>query len=153
MHAVFPESLKSLNQTLARAIEVLEDGFQTFGSNSFYSHQRAFDARLPHGIQKLRIFRCLHRDLRVENHVGGKFSQARHQIESFLANRAEFIQLLLIVLPFGQSQIGQCNGVKIVVGQSDEAEPLATQLYDFPDDPVRSPLPWTLAIGAPHGAE
>src|ERR1700719_3401456 len=99
MDAVRSESLESLNQTLARAIEVLEDGFQTFRRNGFYSHQRAFDARFPHGIEKLRIFSCLHGDLRVENHVGGEFGEARHQLESLLTNRPKLVQPLLIVLP------------------------------------------------------
>src|SRR4051812_13553366 len=153
MDAMCLESLESLNQTLARAIEVLEDGLQAFRCNGFYSHQRASDVRLPHGIEKLRIFGCLHRDLGVENHLGGEFGQARHQLESVFTNRPKLIQLLLIVLPFGQSQIGQCDRVKIVVGQSDEAEPLATQFHDFSDNAVRSPLPWTLTIGAPHRAK
>ena len=85
MDAVCLESLESLNQILARAIEVLEDGLQAFRRNGFYSHQRASDVRLPHGIEKLRIFGCLHGDLGVENRVGGQLSQLA--INSNLSSR------------------------------------------------------------------
>ncbi len=81
------ERLESLNQTLARAIEVLEDGLQTFGCNGFYSHQRALDVRLPHSIEKLRIFGCLHRDLGVEDMSEG--SSAKHAISSNRSSRMD----------------------------------------------------------------
>jgi hypothetical protein len=59
----------------------------------------------------------------------------------------------MVVLPFRQSQIGQCYGIKVVIRESDEAESLAAQLYDFPDYSVRPALPRPLPISAPYGAE
>src|SRR5260370_15427117 len=60
---------------------------------------------------------------------------------------------MLIVLPFGQSDVRERYGVKVVIGQGNKAEASAPQLHDFFNDDVGCPLAWLLAVRAPDGAE
>ena len=61
----------------------------------------AFDICLAHGVQKGGVLGGFHRDLREENHVGGKLSQARHEIETFIPQSLELLRTLRVALPGG----------------------------------------------------
>ena len=86
-------------------------------------------------------------------HVAGHFRQALHQFEALLAHGLQLIDSGLVVLLFGKPDVGQGDGIKIIVSQGDEAEAATTQFNNFLNDAVDRALARTLSIGAPYGTK
>jgi hypothetical protein len=87
--------------------------------------------------------------LSKENHVVRQLCEARHQLEPFRPYGFQFIQPGSVLLPSRQVEIGQGNGIEVVVRQRDKTKAQPAQLHDFLDHGIGSALPGSLAIGAP----
>ncbi len=151
--AVMLERTKPVHETLSRLVEALVHVFQPFGRHRFDSDERAFDARRLHRVQEVRILRRFHRDLREEHHVVGELGQPVHQLEPLRPDRAERLELRLIAAPRGHGQIGERDGIEIIIGERDEAEAAPPQLDDLAEDAIAGPLPRPLAVGLPDRAK
>lgn len=153
MDAVLLEGLELPRQGFARVVEVLEDRLKPFGSDRFHADERPFDVGFAHGIEVLDVFARLHGDLREKDHIPGELGELRHQQKAFCADSGEFLDLSHVVLFTGEAQIGQGNGIEVIVCQGDEAETDLPELDDLVDDGLEGALTGLLSIGAPHAAE
>ena len=108
---------------------------------------------LLHRLEKRRILRRLHRDLRVEPRVVRQHREPRHQLEALRPRRFQLAQAPRVLPASRLCQILEGNRVEVVVSQRDEAESPAAQLHDLLDDDVHAALPRALAVGAPDRAE
>ena len=144
---------KLLGQRFAGVVPVLVDGFQALGRHGFDAHQRALDIGLAHGVEIVAVFAGFHGDLGEEDHVLGQLGQLFHQLEALFANGGQLFELGEVVLLARQAQIGEGDGIEIVVGEGDEAEAEAAQIDDLVDYALIAPLPGLLPVGAPHAAE
>ena len=74
------------------------------------------DAGLSHRVEKRRVFRGLHGDLRVEDHVGRQLREAGHQLEPFRPDRLELLEPVWILTAGGHREILEGHRVEVVVG-------------------------------------
>ena len=149
VHATSAKNFQALDQKLSGEIEIFVDIFQARGRYRFHSDQSALDARCFHGIEEVGVFGGFHGDLSKEHHVIRQLGQARHEFKSLRPQVFEFSDPRSVLLEPGEVQVGESDGIEIVIGQRDEAESETAQLDHFFDDCVRSTLSGALAIGAP----
>ena len=67
--------------------------------------------------------------------------------------RLQFRDAMRVALLFGELNIGQGDGIEVIVGQRDEAKPETPQLHDLLDHHVGRALPRLLSVGTPHRTE
>src|SRR5690349_641756 len=128
-------------------------GLQAFRSNRLHSHQGTPDASLAHSVQERRIFSRFHGDLRKEDGVVGEFRKSLHEFKTLRAQAAKFGRPRGVHLPFGQSDISQRHGVKIIVGERDDTVTNSAELHDLVHYRVGRALSRFLAVGAPYRTE
>src|SRR4029077_10696048 len=153
MHAVLLERSQPLRQVVARLVEGLENRLQSFFGDGFHAHKRAMDARLTHGVQKLRVLARFHGDLSEKRHVLGELCQLLHQVESLRSHGFQFFNTGRVALLFGQLNVRQSDGIEVIIRQRDEAKTETPQLHDLLDHDIRTTLARLLAIGSPYRAE
>src|SRR5271165_6070672 len=151
--AVAAEILQPVDQRLSGEIEVLVNIFQSVGRDRFHADQRSQDVRGLHGIEEFVVLRGFHRDLGIEDGVFGEPCQAGHQFKAFRTNGLQLLKMSFVFLALRQFEVGQSDGIEIIVGQSDEAEAEASQLHDLFDDGIGRSLARLLSVGAPHRAK
>ena len=106
-----------------------------------------------HGIEELSVFGRFHGDLGKENRVGRQLGQPPHEFKALCPDGLKFIEPVRVVLLLGQAEVGESHGIKIVVGERDEAKSQSPQLDDFLDYHIRGTLAGTLTVGPPNRAE
>jgi hypothetical protein len=132
--AVLLESLELAGQSVARVVEVFEDGLEAFGGNGFDADEGSLDVGLAHGVEVLAVFAGLHGDLGEEDHVFGELGELSHEEETFGADGGEFFELGGVVLLARETEVGEGDGVEVVVGEGDEAEADLAEVDDLVDD-------------------
>ncbi len=153
MDAVFAEGLEAVDEGVAGAVEVLINGFESFGGYGLDAHEGASDAGVPHGVEKAGVLGGFHGDLGEEDHVVGEFRETFHEFEALFADGFELADAGLVILAFGEAEVIEGDGIEVIVGEGDEAKAAAAEFDDFVDDGVAGALAWFLAVGAPDGAE
>ena len=153
MDAVPTKSLEPFDKTFASQIEILINVFQPGGGHGLDSNQGTFNAGSFHRLQKFDIFSRFHGDLREENHVVRKFSEAFHEFEALGTKTFEFAQPRLVVLLRGEFEIGKSDRVKVVIRKRDETKTETPQLHDLLHHYIGGALAGTLPICPPDGAE
>ncbi len=153
MHAMFLEGLELTGKGIAGVVEVFEDGLESFGGHGFDADQRSLDVGFAHGVEILAVFTGLHGDLSEEDHVLGELGELRHEEKAFGTDGGKLFELRDVVLLAGEAEIGEGDGIEVVVGQGDEAEADATKTDDLVDDRLEGALARLLPIGAPDAAE
>ncbi len=83
----------------------------------------------------------------------GELGEFSHEEEAFGADGGEFFELGDVVLFARQAEVGEGDGVEVVVGEGDEAEADLAEVDDLVDDGLEGALAGLLAIGAPDAAE
>ena len=58
-----------------------------------------------------------------------------------------------VALLFGELNVGQSDGIEVIVRQRDEAKPETPQLHDLLDHHIRRALARLLSVGTPHRTE
>ena len=85
---------------------------------------------------------------------GGAYESIRYVTNDvFLGQFVRGMQLLDamgVVLLFRELNIGQGDGIEIIVGQRDEAKPETPQFHDLFDHHVGGALARLLSVGTPH---
>src|SRR5579883_12746 len=71
MHAVAAKYLQALDELTACAVEILIDVFESFGSYGLDANKRPTDARPPHGVEIVGVFRRFHSDLGEKHQIAG----------------------------------------------------------------------------------
>ena len=132
--AVLLEGLELLGERFAGVVEVLEDGLEAFGGDGFYADQGALDVGLAHGVEVLAVFAGFHGDLGEEDHVFGELGELCHEEETLGADGGELFELGDVVLLAGEAEVGEGDGIEVVVGEGDEAEADAAEVDDLVDD-------------------
>ena len=107
MDTMFAERLELLDEAVAAVVEILVDGLQPFGSDSFNADERALDVGLAHCVEIVGVLGGLHGDLGEEDHVLGQLGEFSHERVALGAGGAEGVELCLIALLFGEAEIGQ----------------------------------------------
>src|ERR1051325_2472183 len=153
MHAMLLECPEPLSQIGAGRVETLKDGLEALFGDGFHSHQRALDAGPAHRVEKLRVFTGFHRDLCEKDHVVGKLGYLVHHLEPLRAHRFQFRDTSHVGLLLGELNVGQGNGIEVIVRKRDEAKSEAPQLHDLFDHHIRGTLPRLLSVGTPHRTE
>src|SRR5882724_4661790 len=91
----------------------------------FHSHQRALDVGKAHRVEKLCVFPGFYRDLSEKDHVSGKL---RHQLEPLRAHGFQFRDASHVALLLGELNVGQSDGIEVIIRQRDEAKSETPQL-------------------------
>ena len=153
MDSVATESLQALDQTFAGTVEVFIHIFQPLRRHGFHSDQGSKYMCRFHGLKEFWIFGGLHGDLGKEDGVRGKLGETKHQFKALSPDRFQLGNAGRIVLARGEFQIGQGDGIEIVVRKSDETEAETAQLDDFFRHRVGRTLARPLPVSTPYGAK
>jgi hypothetical protein len=153
MHAVPLKRLELLNQVGSGTIEILKNRFQPFRRNGLDPHQSAANPGPFHGIEELRILGGFHGDLGEECQIIGKSGQALHQFKSLLAHGLQTGEFFLVALAFRELEIGESDGIKVVIRQGNKTESEPAQLNHFMNDDIGGSLPRPLTIRSPDRTE
>ncbi len=151
--AVLFERLELLGEGFAGVVEVFEDGLEAFGGDGFDADEGTLDVGLAHGVEVLAVFAGFHGDLGEEDHVLGELGELGHEGEALVADGHELGDLGVISLLAGEAEVGEGDGIEVVVGEGDEAEADAAELDDLVDDGLEATLAGGLTVGAPDAAE
>ena len=148
-----PERPQLVDQLVAGRIERLVDVLQAFAGDRFDPDQRPLDVRAAHGVEEVRIFGCLHRDLSEEHHVARQLREFSHQLEPLRAQRLECLELVRILAARGHVEVGQRDRIEVVIRQRDEPKPETPEGDDLLDHGVRGALARFLSVRPPDGTE
>ena len=153
VHAVLAKGPQLFDQIVSGTIEFLVNVLQTCRSHRLDPDQRPFYVGRLHGIEEFSIFGRFHGDLGEENRVGRQLGQPPHEFKALCPDGLKFIEPVRVVLFFSQAEVGEGHGIKIVVGERDEAKSQSPQLDDFLDYNIRGTLAGTLTVGPPNRAK
>src|SRR5262245_20449707 len=136
MDAMASERPQPRDELVASQVEAFVYILQTVAGHRLDADQGAKDSRALHGLEELRVFGGLHRDLCIQHEIVWQFGEAAHQDEAFLPKRLQLAKSCGVGSTPRLGKVLERHRIEVIVRKRDEAKSETTQLDNLTDNAI-----------------